>query len=81
MHEVSRHAGHLVEVHAATIETMESMLHRQRTLYEAIPWLDKTYKVQANEYLSFQLRMMRNLHRRSLSIQERIHAEITLVFS
>lgn len=79
MHDISRHAGHLVEVHAATVETMESLLHRQRAVHDGLSSLDKTHKEQSQEYLKFQLQMIKSLQRRSLSIQERINSEITLV--
>ncbi|EQL02340.1 hypothetical protein OCS_01952 [Ophiocordyceps sinensis CO18] len=79
MHDISRHAGHLVEVHAATVETMESLLHRQRAIHDGLSSLDKTHKEQSQEYLEFQLQIIKSLQRRSLSIQERINSEITLV--
>ncbi|KAM4065464.1 corA-like Mg2+ transporter protein domain-containing protein [Hirsutella rhossiliensis] len=81
MHDISRHAGHLVEVHAATVETMRSLLHRQEIAYRVLPSLNKTYKEQAHEYLNFQLQMIKSLQRRSLSIQERINSEITLAYN
>lgn len=80
IHDISRHASHLVEVHAATIETMEQMLHRQRSIYERILALDQTSKLQAHEYIGFQLQMMKSLHRRSISLRERIGLEANLVF-
>lgn len=80
MHEVSRHTSHVVEVEAVTIETMENLLHRQKTTYENLrSILDESYQEQAREYLSFQLQVMKSLRWRSLSIQERLDAEITLV--
>ncbi|KAF2176651.1 hypothetical protein K469DRAFT_645505 [Zopfia rhizophila CBS 207.26] len=82
MHEISRHTGHVVEVEAVAIETIENLFHRQKTTYESLSTpLDKTYQEQAREYLSFQLQMMKSLKWRSLSNQERLNAEITLAYN
>lgn len=80
MHEISRHTGHVVEVEAVTIETMENLLQRQKTAHDSLPSpLDKSYVEQAQEYLTFQLQTMKSLKWRSLSNQERLNADITLV--
>ncbi|KJZ70026.1 hypothetical protein HIM_10577 [Hirsutella minnesotensis 3608] len=81
MHDIARHTGHLVEVSAATVETMNCLVRRQERIYAELSSLDRTYKEQAHEYLSFQLQMMKSLQRRALSIQERINAEISLGYN
>ncbi|PFH58363.1 hypothetical protein XA68_13768 [Ophiocordyceps unilateralis] len=48
MHDVSRHAIHLNEVYTAAIESIENLLKRQETAYEAMTSLDKTYKLRAS---------------------------------
>ncbi|KAF4581029.1 hypothetical protein GQ602_007166 [Ophiocordyceps camponoti-floridani] len=80
MHNISRHAIHLNEVCTVTIETLEKLLEQQKLTHGAIAWLDKTYKQQSQESLSFYLQMMKSLKLRSSSNQERINAEITLAY-
>ncbi|RDA85371.1 hypothetical protein CP532_6429 [Ophiocordyceps camponoti-leonardi (nom. inval.)] len=80
MHDVSRHAVHLNEVYTAAIETMENLLRRQKLTQDAIASLDKTYKEQAQESMSFYLQLMKSLKLRSASNQERLNAEIVLAY-
>ena len=80
MHEIFRHANQIIEVEAATINTMESLLQRQETVHEILKSsLNKSYREQAQEHLKFQLQIMNNCKLRSMSIHDRMRAEISLV--
>ena len=79
MHEVSRHAVHVSEILAVTIDTLEVLRRQQKAIYESIPSLRRTYREQAYEYTSFQQHMLKCLIRRSESNYERLKSEITLV--
>ncbi|KAH0547677.1 hypothetical protein FGG08_000166 [Glutinoglossum americanum] len=83
MYEISRHAVHISEVIAATIETMENILRQQKAVYGCLPapGLGKTYRERAQEYTSFQLQMMKGLKLRSSSNYERLKSETTLVMN
>jgi hypothetical protein len=79
MHEISRHAIHISEILSVTIETMESILRQQKSIYENVPDLGKTSREQAQEYTNFQLQMIKALKHRSCSNYERLKIETTLV--
>jgi hypothetical protein len=80
MHEISRHAIHISEVLSVTIETLEGIQRQQKAMYESLPSsLTKTSREQMQEYMSFQLQMMKSLKLRSISNHERLKNEITLV--
>lgn len=80
MHEASRHAIHVTEVLSATIETVEKIQQQQKVIYESLPSdPGKTYRTQAQDYVSFQLEMLKSLKLRSCSNHERMKGEVTLV--
>jgi hypothetical protein len=80
MHEISRHAIHVSEVLSVTIETLEGIQRQQKAIYGSLPTeLGKTYQEQAQEYMSFQLQMVKSLKLRSTSNHDRLKNEITLV--
>jgi hypothetical protein len=80
MHEISRHAIHVSEVLLVTIETMEGIQRQQKAIYGSLSSdLEKSYEEQAQEYMSFQLQMVKSLKLRSISNHERLKNEITLV--
>jgi hypothetical protein len=80
MHEISRHAIHISEVLLVTIETLQKIEQQQKVIYGSLP-LDpgKTCREQAQEYMSFQLQMMKSLQLRSSSIHERLKSETNVV--
>ncbi|KAH0536329.1 hypothetical protein FGG08_006783 [Glutinoglossum americanum] len=79
MYEISRHTIHVSEVLSATIEAMEGIQRQQKAIYRSLPELVKTYQEQAQEYMSFQLLLLKNLKLRCSSNRERLKDEIALV--
>ena len=65
-----------------TIDTLKEILLQQKEVYQSLPSpLGKNYTVQAQEYVSFQLQMVKSLNLRSKSNYERLKTEITLVMN
>jgi hypothetical protein len=59
---------------------MEGIQQKQKAISESLRSdLGKTYTEGSQEYISFQLQIMRSLNQRSLSNYERLKSEITLV--
>ena len=59
---------------------MEGIQRQQKAVYESLSsGLEKTYQEQAQEYMNFQLQMLKNLKLRSAANHERLKNEITLV--
>ena len=59
---------------------MEGIQRQQKAIYESLSsGLAKTYKEQAQEYISFQMQMVKSLKQRSISNHERLKSEIILV--
>ena len=82
MHENSRHATHVLEVISVTIETMKGIQRQQKAIHEILSSApEKPYQEQAQEYMSFQLQMVKALKERSSSNHARLQNEITLVIN
>ncbi|EXK80974.1 hypothetical protein FOQG_14584 [Fusarium oxysporum f. sp. raphani 54005] len=82
MHDISRHGIHTSEILSATIETLQEMLRYQTEVYDKEPWThEKTYQVQAKEYLRFQIQLTKSLKLRSDSNQKRLENEVNLAFN
>lgn len=82
MHEISRHAIHVSEVLSVTIETLQKMEEQQKAIYEDLsPPLKKTDREQAQQYMSFQLQMVKSLSLRSNSNLERLKGEVALAYN
>lgn len=80
MHDISRHGIHTSEILSATIETLQEMLRYQTEVYDKEPCAhEKTYQVQAKEYLRFQIQLTKSLKLRSDSNQKRLENEVDLV--
>ena len=80
MHEISRHAIHISEVISVSVETLENIEQLQKAVYKDLaPGLDKAYREQAQEYMSFQLQILKSLKWRSTANHERLKSEITVV--
>jgi hypothetical protein len=80
MHQNSKHATHVLEVLSVTVETMEGIQRQQDSIYRSLPsGLAETDREQAQEYMKFQLQMMKNLKVRASSNHERLQSEIKLV--
>ena len=80
MHEISRHAIHVSEVLSVTIETLQKMEEQQKAIYNDLsPPLKKTDREQAQQYMSFQIQMVKSLSLRSNSNLERLKGEVALV--
>jgi len=80
MHEISRHAIHVSEVLSVTIETLQKMEEQQKAIHEDLsPPLKKTDREQAQQYMSFQIQMVKSLNLRSNSNLERLKGEVALV--
>jgi len=74
------HSIHISESLSVTMETMEGIQRQQKESYQRFSSnLAKTYREQAQEYMSFQLQMVKSLKRRSISNLERARSEISLV--
>ncbi|EWZ78699.1 hypothetical protein FOXG_14285 [Fusarium oxysporum f. sp. lycopersici 4287] len=82
MHDISRHGIHTSEILSATIETLQEMLRYQTEVYDKEPCAhEKTYQVQAKEYLRFQIQLTKSLKLRSDSNQKRLENEVDLAFN
>ncbi|KFY34265.1 hypothetical protein V494_06920 [Pseudogymnoascus sp. VKM F-4513 (FW-928)] len=82
LHNLSRHARHLVEVETVAIETIERMAEQQNVNFGLLQTgLDKTYQIQAGEYMAFQLQMMRSLRSRAQATLDRLNGEVTLAYN
>lgn len=82
MHEMSRHAIHVSEVLAASIQTFESLERRQSEFYAENGFeLTKTLKSQRREYMAFQKQQLQSLLLRSRSNHERLKNEITVAYN
>ena len=80
LHDLARHARHLVEVETVAIETMERMISQQNVNFELLRTeIDKKYQIQAGEYMAFQLQMMKSLKSRAQATLDRLNGEVTLV--
>ncbi|KAK4233121.1 hypothetical protein C8A03DRAFT_48234 [Achaetomium macrosporum] len=82
LHNLNRHARHLVEVEAVAIETMECLVARQETNFKLLPsTVTMTYQNQAKEHLEFQLQIMKSLKWRARASGERLDSEINLAYN
>lgn len=80
MHEMARHAIHVSEVLAVTIETMKGLQQHQNSIHQSLSDpLDKSYQEWTKYHTSFQSQMLKSLKLRSDSNLERLKNEITLV--
>ncbi|KAL5627209.1 hypothetical protein FOBRF1_001552 [Fusarium oxysporum] len=80
MHNISRHGIHTSKILSATIKTLQEILRYQTEVYDKEPWThEKTYQVQAKEYLRFQIQLTKSLKLRSDSNQKRLENEVSLV--
>ena len=81
-HETSRHAIHLSEALSVTIETVQGIQRQQKAIHESLSsGLEKAYREEMQEYMSFQLQMVKALLQRSNSTYERLKNEVTLVIN
>lgn len=82
MHEISRHAIHVSEVLSVTIETLQKMEEQQKAIHKDLsPLLKKTDRKQAQQYMSFQVQMVKSLSLRSNSNLERLKGEVALAYN
>ncbi|KFZ19987.1 hypothetical protein V501_00367 [Pseudogymnoascus sp. VKM F-4519 (FW-2642)] len=82
LYDLARHARHLVEIETVAIETMERMIIQQNVNYELLrTGLDKTYQIQAGEYMAFQLQMMKSLRSRAQATLDRLNGEVALAYN
>ncbi|KAK0624592.1 hypothetical protein B0T17DRAFT_557496 [Bombardia bombarda] len=82
VHELSRHATHTSEVLEGAIETLGQILRMQTNIHKSIEGgLGKTYEQQAQEYVRFQISLVKNLKLRSDSTVERLKNEVGLAFN
>lgn len=70
-----------MEVQQVTIESLEQLVQLQQQCFENRTGLTKSYKVQATEYLAFQLQAFKSLRWRAQSTHERLGEEINLVWT
>ncbi|KFY89625.1 hypothetical protein V498_06370, partial [Pseudogymnoascus sp. VKM F-4517 (FW-2822)] len=82
LHDLARHARHLVEIETVAIETMERVTLQQSVNFDLLrTGLDKTYQIQAGEYMAFQLQMMKSLRSRAQATLDRLNGEVTLAYN
>ncbi|KAH8696053.1 hypothetical protein BGW36DRAFT_380134 [Talaromyces proteolyticus] len=82
MHEISRHSIHVSEVLHVTIQTFEKLLEQQKKVHARLPIpLAAEYCEQVNEYLDFQIQMLKSLKERSISNYSRLKSEITVAYN
>ena len=81
MHDIARHGLHVTEVLGVTIGTIDALRKYQKSIHarqmEDAPSLE--YGHQADEYMAFQIHVLRNLKHRSESTNKRLGNEISLV--
>ncbi|KFY98364.1 hypothetical protein V500_01729 [Pseudogymnoascus sp. VKM F-4518 (FW-2643)] len=82
LHDLARHARHLVEIETVAIETMERMITQQNVNFDLLrTGIDKTYQIQAGEYMAFQLQMMKSIRSRAQATLNRLNGEVTLAYN
>lgn len=80
MHEIYRHSIHVSESLSVTAEMLEGIRRQQKAIYSSLPpSLTETYREQAQEYMRFQLQIVKSLKLRASSNHERLQNEIKLV--
>jgi hypothetical protein len=73
-----------MEVGSVCIQTLERMMARQEKNFTLLPAYGATrllrgYQEEANEYLAFQVDMLRSMKRRAEATHGRLEQEINLV--
>lgn len=84
LHDLLRHTNHVMEVGSVSIRTLERLLERQEKNFALLPacgsrWLSRGYQEEANEYLAFQVDMMKSMKARAAATHQRLEQEINLV--
>jgi hypothetical protein len=80
MHKIYKDVLHGWEVLSVTVETMNGIQRQQKMIYGSLySDLAKTYTEQAQEYMSFQLQMVKSLSLRASSNHATLQSEIQLV--
>jgi hypothetical protein len=83
LQEISRHSFHVGEVLTVTMGTTEEMRQWRQALLPAISGKQDKQQLdrdKTNSYLSFQTQILKSFKLRQQSNQDRLQAEITLVF-
>lgn len=69
-----------MEVEQVAVETHEQPSRRQESSFRCQDkGVNKTYRMQASEYLAFQVQMMKSLQRRVKSTYERLEMNLALI--
>lgn len=82
MHEITRHAIHVSEVLQVSIETVAAIRKYQQAIHGRRlggSLIDQTCRQQADEYLGFQLQVLKSLKLRSESTDRRLVNEVGFV--
>jgi hypothetical protein len=82
LHEIARHAIHASETLGVSVETLSNMASQQQSVYREASLVAESDKVsarQTQQYMLFQLRMLKSLEARSKANEARLRNEITLV--
>jgi len=81
MHDIARHGLHVTEVLGVAIETIDALRKYQKAIHarQMGDAPSREYGNQADEYMAFQVHVLRNLKHRSESTNKRLGNEISLV--
>ncbi len=81
MHDIARHGLHVTEVLGVSAETVDSLRRYASTVHEKLMLagaLRREDAEQADEYMGFQLHILRNLKAQSESNDKRLENEISV---
>ncbi|KAI1409011.1 hypothetical protein F5Y13DRAFT_182368 [Hypoxylon sp. FL1857] len=82
LNNLARHVRHTVEVESVAVETLQRLASQQQINFTRLPGnIPETYQIQAQEYLAFQLQMMKSLRWRAQASSERLDGEIHLAYN
>ncbi|KAI0149820.1 hypothetical protein F4776DRAFT_603320 [Hypoxylon sp. NC0597] len=82
LNNLARHVRHIVEVESVAVETLQCLAYQQQKNFTRLPGnIPETYQIQAEEYLTFQLQIIKSLRRRAQATSERLDGEIHLAYN
>ncbi|OTA64104.1 hypothetical protein K449DRAFT_432618 [Hypoxylon sp. EC38] len=82
LNNLARHVRHMVEVVSVAAETFQCLTSQQRINFTRLSGnIPETSRIQAEEYLAFQLQMIKSLVQRAQATSERLDGEIHLAYN
>ncbi|OTA91443.1 hypothetical protein M434DRAFT_76283 [Hypoxylon sp. CO27-5] len=82
LNNLARHVRHMVEVVSVAAETFQCLASQQHMNFTRLSGsILETSRIQAEEYLVFQIQMIKSLGRRAQATSERLDGEIHLAYN